>query len=237
MRLTMDDARQQVGTWATTGLTVLFGLQLVRVLFSSFVGYLRDSQGVEALSLAPVALGVFAISFLAGGLRRAAGPRTTIWIAAGGVGLIRLVEQVSSSPPLDLALSAAGVALFLLFIPNGLAGARSRGPDGATRFGYAFLLGMAADTAIQVWAGTMDLSWHPGIAPVVIVALLCATVFAALGAGRATAQEGGPPRGTQVLTDAGWKASMVEISDPIMTLYQYSREQRSAKRSRYATYT
>ena len=45
-----------------------------------------------------------------------------------------------------------------------------------------------------------------------------------------------PPRVFYRLTDAGWKASMVEISDPVMTLYQYSREQRSAKRSRYASY-
>jgi len=45
-----------------------------------------------------------------------------------------------------------------------------------------------------------------------------------------------PSRVFYRLTDAGWKASIVEISDPVMTLYQYSREQRSAKRSRYATY-
>jgi len=48
-----------------------------------------------------------------------------------------------------------------------------------------------------------------------------------------------PPAPSRVfyrLTGAGWTASMAEISDPVMTLYQYSREQRSAKRSRYAIY-
>ncbi len=45
-----------------------------------------------------------------------------------------------------------------------------------------------------------------------------------------------PPRVFYRLTDTGWNASMVEISDPVMTLYQYSREQRSAKISRYASY-
>jgi len=45
-----------------------------------------------------------------------------------------------------------------------------------------------------------------------------------------------PPRVFYRLTNAGWNASMVEISDPVMTLYQYSREQRSAKISRYASY-
>jgi len=49
-------------------------------------------------------------------------------------------------------------------------------------------------------------------------------------------QDDYPPAPSRVfyrLTDAGWKASMVEISDPIMTLYHYSREQRSAKRYSY----
>jgi len=52
-------------------------------------------------------------------------------------------------------------------------------------------------------------------------------------------QDDYPPAPSRVfyhLADAGWKASMVEISDPVMTLYHYSREQRSAKRSRYASY-
>jgi len=52
-------------------------------------------------------------------------------------------------------------------------------------------------------------------------------------------QDDYPPAPSRVfyrLTDAGWTASVVEISDPVMTLYQYSREQRSTKKSRYASY-
>jgi len=45
-----------------------------------------------------------------------------------------------------------------------------------------------------------------------------------------------PPRVFYRLTYSGWNASMAEISDPVMTLYQYTREQRSAKRSHYASY-
>ena len=45
-----------------------------------------------------------------------------------------------------------------------------------------------------------------------------------------------PSRVYYRLTEAGWKATSDEISDPVQTLYQYSREQRSAKRSRYARY-
>ncbi|MEE9615911.1 MAG: hypothetical protein V3T90_02765, partial [Anaerolineae bacterium] len=106
-----DNLRQQARGWAVTSLTTLFGLQLVRMLFPSLVGYLRDAQGVDALDLAPIALGIFVISFLAGLVRRVTGPRLALWITAGGVGLVRLAEQVSTSPSLDLTLSAVGTAL------------------------------------------------------------------------------------------------------------------------------
>jgi hypothetical protein len=45
-----------------------------------------------------------------------------------------------------------------------------------------------------------------------------------------------PPAPSRVyyrLTDAGKRASIAEISDPIMTLYHYSRAQRSAKNRLY----
>lgn len=54
-----------------------------------------------------------------------------------------------------------------------------------------------------------------------------------------TIQDDYPPAPSRVfyrLTDAGRKATADEISDPIRTLYHYSREQRSAKRSHYARY-
>ncbi len=49
-------------------------------------------------------------------------------------------------------------------------------------------------------------------------------------------QDDYPPAPSRVyyrLTDAGKKASAVEISDPVMTLYHYSRAQRSAKNRSY----
>jgi len=43
-----------------------------------------------------------------------------------------------------------------------------------------------------------------------------------------------PPRRYYRLTEAGKKATMAELSDPIMTLYQYPREKRSPKRRLYS---
>ncbi len=42
-----------------------------------------------------------------------------------------------------------------------------------------------------------------------------------------------PSRVFYRLTDAGWKATPDQIADPLITLYHYSREQRSAKRHSY----
>jgi len=42
-----------------------------------------------------------------------------------------------------------------------------------------------------------------------------------------------PPRVYYRLTDAGQKATTAEISDPVMTLYHYSRVQRSSKNRSY----
>lgn len=43
-----------------------------------------------------------------------------------------------------------------------------------------------------------------------------------------------PPRRYYRLTEAGRTATMLELSDPIMTLYHYPREKRSAKRHYYS---
>jgi hypothetical protein len=42
-----------------------------------------------------------------------------------------------------------------------------------------------------------------------------------------------PSRVYYRLTEAGWKARTAEVSDPVMTLYHYSRKQRSAKNRLY----
>jgi len=49
-------------------------------------------------------------------------------------------------------------------------------------------------------------------------------------------QDDYPPAPSRVfyrLTEAGWNASAAEISDPLMTLYHYSRAQRSTKNRQY----
>lgn len=153
-------------------LIFLFGLQLVRVILPLFTYYLRDTKGVSAITLAPIALGIFALSFLAAPLRRLAGLRTALIITAGGVALLRAAEQLTFNSGFDLIFASAGVALFTMFIPIALELARPEGEAGTNRFVLALLLGLAADTAVHTAASTVDLSWHHGLATAAIVLFL-----------------------------------------------------------------
>jgi len=172
--------RNQAPQWTLTALTVLFALQMIRVFYGTLVYYLRDSQGMSAISLAPIALGVFALSFLAAPLWRIAGIKTALVITAGGVALIRIVEQLVTEPAVDLVLVSIGIILFAWLIPIALGAERAKGASGTANFGYGLLLGLVFDTALFASVRTLDLSWHDGFLAILIVILLAAAIVAAL---------------------------------------------------------
>jgi endonuclease/exonuclease/phosphatase family metal-dependent hydrolase len=155
-----------------TGLAVVFGLQFIRVLLPTLVYYLRDALGYSSLSLAPIAVGLFGLAFLAGLLQRYLGLRWALVVAAGGLALLRVLQQLFQTPAFNLYLSGAGVALFVMLIPL-LAGiARARGKGAVVWLGFGLLLGVAADTAVHVAARTLDLAWQQGMIPFLAILLL-----------------------------------------------------------------
>jgi endonuclease/exonuclease/phosphatase family metal-dependent hydrolase len=163
---------------ALPALVVTIGLQTSRIFFPSLAWYLKDTVGVGSITLAAYAFGAFLFAFLAAVLRRLAGARLSLLITGGGLVLLRLVEQIVFVPQLDLWLSMAGVILFLLFLPIFVGHVRAQGDRfAAPRLGYGLLLGVALDTAIHGAASTLDLSWIPGIIPLLVVAIVCALVL------------------------------------------------------------
>ncbi|UYN91206.1 MAG: endonuclease/exonuclease/phosphatase family protein [Anaerolineales bacterium] len=160
--------------WLFAAITVTFGLQELRVLFVGFVGYLRDSTGMSSLSLAPIAVGVFALAFLAGPLNRLLGTRRTLWLTAGGLAALRLAEQVSQTALMDLYLSAAATALFLMWIPLAVGISRARGGHIPQHLGLGWLFGLVLDSSLQIAFRTLDLPWQPGIFALLLVVALAA---------------------------------------------------------------
>lgn len=178
-------------------LTITFGLQMFRILFPSLVWYLKDTVGVASAMLGVYAFATILVGFLAGGLRKLAGPRLALWLTAGGLALVRLIEQIVTQPAIDLWLGMAGSALFVLFLPTWVGHLRARA-DGQSgpRLAFGILLGLALDTAIKGVAGTLDLSWIPGSIPVLVILVMAGLEVWLLARESAPAPE--------AFADGGW---------------------------------
>jgi len=165
----MTDRMRQ---WILPILVVTMGMQLLRLFIGNLTWYLRDTEGLSAVSLAPYAFGTFLLAFLAPLLWRVVGPRLALWISAGGVAILRLVEQVVTDPSLDLWISMAGIAAFLLYVPTFMGYLRATMDSAAPRWAYGLALGLTFDTALRGAFGTVDLTWISGAFPLVVTALI-----------------------------------------------------------------
>lgn len=186
-------------SWAVSILVVVFGMQMLRVMLLSFVGYLRDSQDMASLDLAPIAIGIFALGLSAALLNKIAGSSKFVWISAGGLAVVRVAEQVADTAVVDLYLSSLGIVLFLLYIPLAVGIARSRGDQASTQLGLAFLLGLSLDSAIFIAGKTLDLSWQPGFLPLLVVLALAIALLWWLRSAAQTASKA---------TDGNWTVNL-----------------------------
>ena len=143
-------------------LTTAFGLQMLRLLITGLTFYLKDAEDVSTIEVGGIGLGVFLIAFLAPVVRRAAGLRNALLLSAGGLGVVRLVEQFTSSPQVDLVLAMAGTGLFLWSIPLTFAYLSRGTAEGGGRWGLGLLLGISLETGVKGVYRTLDLSWQTG---------------------------------------------------------------------------
>ena len=155
---------------ALPALTTMFGLQTLRVLLPSIVWYLGDTLDVSSATLGVVFLGIFALSFLVVPFYRALGLRRALFSVLVGIGIMRLLEQVTVVPSLDFVFALVGIVLFTFFIPLYLSYVRLQGGAAPRKFGRGFLLGFVFDTMLHGSFHTLDLSWqqHP-LAPIIVV--------------------------------------------------------------------
>ena len=160
---------------ALPALTVVSGLQLLRLMVSTVVSVYRDRLGAPLAGLALFALVVVGLGFLAPPAARLLGRRGLLVGSAAGVAGVRLVLQLVPDAVARWLLAAVGVVLFLWFVPAWLA------RDGR-RFGLALLLGLALDTALAGLGGSWDYAWSIGGSTVALAALLAGAALWALAA-------------------------------------------------------
>jgi len=190
--------------WILPVITISMGLQLLRVFIPSLAWYLRDTAGYSSLSLAPYAFGTFMIGYLAPLIWRLLGPRSALWLTAGGVAVLRVVEQMITDPAVDLWVSMGGVAAFVLFLPIFFGYLKATRQPAASRWGYGVILGLSFDIALHGAAGTLDLTWHPGALPLLITLLLGLLVCWSLLES--------PPHDLQTTTETNWSAALALIA-------------------------
>ena len=158
-------------------LMTALGLQMLRLLITGLIFYLKDAEDVSTIAVGGIGLGVFLIAFLAPVVRRAAGLRNALLLSAGGLGVVRLVEQFTSSPQVDLVLAMAGTGLFLWSIPLTFAYLSRGTAEGGGLWGLGLLLGISLETGVKGVYRTLDLSWQTGTgADVVAVILVVAQI-------------------------------------------------------------
>ena len=145
-------------------LTVMFGVQLLRMLFVGMAVYLTQVQEIDAALVGVLGLVVFLCGFLAPVVHRALGPRNALPVVVGLLSLIWLAEKFISSLPFDLGLSIIGAILFLWSLPFLFQSIRTTGNNGSAAHAViALLLGLSAETAVKGVFGTIDLSWAQGV--------------------------------------------------------------------------
>jgi len=170
--------RAVIGSLIFLTLTTVFGLQLIRLLLNSLVFFLRDSAGAPTYATGLYALALFSFSFTAPLLSKIIPSQRAVFLLGTSIGLVRLVEQLVTVPVADLALATIGTGLFLIFIPIHLGRVlRTKTRTGAS-LALGLLVGIAADTALKgAWA-TLDLSWQPGLFPILVIVALVAVQIA-----------------------------------------------------------
>ena len=135
----------------TTSIVVLFGLELLRVMFSSLDFVLVDAGGASPLLAGAVAVVIGLFGTVGVTLRRS--PLRGVALLVGS----RLAVQIFSTPVVDLWWSVVGVAVFAALVPT------------LAHDAVGVLSGVIADRGIMGALGTVDLTLQRGVWPVVVV--------------------------------------------------------------------
>jgi endonuclease/exonuclease/phosphatase family metal-dependent hydrolase len=167
-------ARPLLTELTLTAITVLFGMQVLRVLIPGMFWTLASRTSLDTIQLGLIGLAIFVIGgFLAGPLGRLAGNRRLILITAVGLGMMRLFMQVWWGEPFfNLSLAIIGTILFFIFLPACFEEAKLRGGSAISRFALGLLGGVALDIAINGAFGTYDTVWQIEPLPLLLTLLL-----------------------------------------------------------------
>ena len=168
-----------VAELAVAALTVVSGLQLLRLMVSTMVGVYRDRLGAPLAGLALFTFVVVGLGLLAAPVARLLGRPRALVASVAGVALVRLALQLVPDATARWLLAPVGVVLFCWFVPLWLA------RDGRG-LALALLAGLAIDTALAGLGGSWDYAWSINgrtVALAVVLAVAAVWALAVVGGG------------------------------------------------------
>src|SRR5690606_2236493 len=161
--------RSRISLTVLAALVFLVGIELARFQFGSLGWYQRDTLGVGALDLIPLALAPFLAGLSIPLASRVLSLSTTL--RSGLVLLVaaRLVVQFSGDPAVDHLASAGGVAAFVGLLALLAGTARSVLVGG-------ILAGITLDAAFKAVGSSLDLAYRDGWAPALATLVVAAAI-------------------------------------------------------------
>lgn len=166
-------ARPLLTELTLTTITVLFGMQVLRVLIPDFNWILGNRIGLSPLQVGLVGIAIFLFGFLCGPLSWLTSNRRLITFTVAVLGLVRLLMQVLWETPLfNFGLAILGTIVFIIFVPAAFEDARLRGGTSVANYALGLLCGLALDTAINGAFGTFDVVWQATFFPVLLTLIL-----------------------------------------------------------------
>jgi endonuclease/exonuclease/phosphatase family metal-dependent hydrolase len=157
-----------------TALVFALGVEMARFHFGSLGWYQRDTLGVGAIDLIPVALVPFLAGLVLPVLSRWLTLRLSLGLGALVLAAARIAIQVVEDPAIDHWTSGVAVAALVGLLPLLLSLGREVLVGGV-------LVGITLDSAIKGLGSTLDLAYRPGLAAMAAtVALAAAVVYLAV---------------------------------------------------------
>jgi endonuclease/exonuclease/phosphatase family metal-dependent hydrolase len=152
-----------------TALVFVLGMEMARFHFGSLGWYQRDTLGVAALDLIPLALAPFLAGILLPALSRLLTLRYSLGVGAIALVGARIANQVVDDPGADHWTSGVAVAAFIGLLPLLLSLGREVLVGGV-------LMGITLDSAIKGLGSSLDLAYRPGAASVAATVALAAAI-------------------------------------------------------------
>lgn len=160
--------------WLLAALVFVLGIEMARFHFGSLGWYQRDTLGIGALDLIPIALAPFLAGILLPVLSRWVSLHYSLMLGVVVLVAARIANQVIDDPGIDHWTSGIAVAAFVGLLPLLLSLGREVLVAGV-------LVGITLDSAIKGLGSTLDLAYRPGVSALVAtVALAAAAVYLAV---------------------------------------------------------